>query len=32
VDVTSRWISPGIYGERGSAVAAGRLVSEADGD
>ena len=31
-DVTSRWISPGIYGERGSAVAAGRLVSEADGD
>jgi len=31
-DVTSRWISPGICGERGSAVAAGRLVSEADGD
>ena len=31
-DVTSRWISPGIYGARGSAVAAGRLVSEADGD
>jgi hypothetical protein len=31
-DVTLRWISPGIYGERGSAVAAGRLVSEADGD
>ena len=31
-DVTSRSISPGIYGERGSAVAAGRLVSEADGD
>jgi hypothetical protein len=26
-DVTSRSISPGIYGERGSAVAAGRLVS-----
>ena len=29
--VTSRWISLGIYGERGSAVAGGRLVSKADG-
>jgi hypothetical protein len=30
--VTSRSISPAIYGERGSAVAAGRLVSQADDD
>ena len=31
-DVTARQISPGIYGERCPAVAAGRLASEADGD
>src|SRR4029450_12698915 len=31
-DVSSWPISREIYGERGSAVAAGRLVSEADGD
>ena len=31
-DVTSRWISPTIYGERCNAVAEGRLASEADCD